>query len=229
MAFIVPEEYRVINHGRHVGNVTSAPDIGVDGYIILAGRRWKILQVDPDRMEILVEPSPGGRTPAFSGRSGSDIHPRVREMMRSLLFRDDLPTYLDHAAKEMLASARCAAREADLDRRNFLRDGTDTIWFTWTGSRVQRTLAGLGRFARGLEVQDEGIALVFEKSVESTVREAYRDLLHLRLDVETLASDYAERVMEKYDAFLSDELQCRAFANHCLDMDGALRTIALVQ
>jgi ATP-dependent Lhr-like helicase len=229
MAFVVPEEYRVINQGRHVGNVTSAPDLGVDGYIILAGRRWKVLQVDQDRMEILVEPSPGGRTPAFSGRSGYDIHPRVREMMRSLLFRSDMPAYLDSTAKDMLASARSAAREADLARRNFLQDGADTIWFTWTGSRVQRTLAGLGRYARGLEVQDEGIALTFEKSVESTVREAYREFLHDRPDVETLASNYPERVIEKYEQFLSDELQCRVFANHCLDMDGAIRTIALLE
>ena len=137
MAFKVPEEYRVIHQGRHVGNVTSAPDLGIDGYIILAGRRWKVLQVDQDRMEILVEPSPGGRAPAFSGGAGHDIHPSVREMMRALLFRDDMPAYLDPTAKEMLANARSAAKEADLARRSFLQDGSNTIWFTWTGSRIQ--------------------------------------------------------------------------------------------
>ena len=83
MAFVVPEEYRVLHQGRHIGNVTSAPDLAIDGYLILAGRRWKVLQVDQDRKEILVEPSPGGRVPTFSGTGGHDIHPRVREMMRS--------------------------------------------------------------------------------------------------------------------------------------------------
>ena len=104
MAFIVPEEYRVIHSGRHVGNVTSAPDLSVDAYIILAGRRWKILQVDQDRKEILVQPSPAGRTPSFSGTRFSDIHPKIRGTMRSLLFRDDVPIYLDPKAKEMLTS-----------------------------------------------------------------------------------------------------------------------------
>ena len=90
MAFIVPEEYRVIHRGRHVGNVTSAPDLSVDAYLILAGRRWKILQVDQDRKEILVQPSPAGRTPSFSGTRFSDIHPKIRRDHASLLFRDDI-------------------------------------------------------------------------------------------------------------------------------------------
>jgi len=229
MAFVVPEEFRVIHQGRHVGNVTSAPDLGVDGYIILAGRRWKVLQVDQERMEILVEPSPGGRAPAFSGGGGHDIHPRVREMMRSLLFRDDMPVYLDPTAKEMLANARSAAREADLAHRSFLQDGPDIIWFTWTGSRVQRTLAGLGRYKHGLEVQDEGIALTFEKSSESAVREAYRVFRNDLPDVQELASDYPDRVAEKYEPFLSEELQSQVFASHWLDLDGAMRTIATLE
>jgi len=229
MAFIVPEEYRVIHQGRHVGNVTSAPDLRTDQYIILAGRRWKILEVDQERMEILVEPSPGGRLPRFSDGAGHDIHRRVRETMKSILFRDDAPAYLDSAASDMLADARAAARDADLARCTFLRDGPDTIWFTWTGSRIQRTLAGLGSHIGGLRVQDEEIALTFEKSTEEDVREAYRRILHKCPDVQQLAACFSERVNEKYEPFLSDELQSLVFASHCLDLDGALQTIALLE
>ena len=34
--------------------------------------------------------------------------------------------------------------------------------------------------------------------------------------------------MEKYEPFLSDELQSQVFASHCLDLDGAIRTISLL-
>src|SRR4051794_19046605 len=48
-AFLVPEEFRVFHQSRHIGGVTRAPDLGIDAYLILAGRRWKVLQVDLDR------------------------------------------------------------------------------------------------------------------------------------------------------------------------------------
>ena len=86
-------------------------------------------------------------------------------------------------------------------------------------------MAGLGRYIRGLRCDDEGIALTFQKSAESAVREAYRGLLHDRPDVEQLASNYQERVIEKYEPFLSDAFQSQVFASHCLDLDGAIRTV----
>src|SRR5262249_49394653 len=120
VAFVVPEEYRVLHQARHVGNVMAAPDLGIDGYLILAGRRWQALPGDPGRKAPLVDPPPGGRSPASSGTAGHDIHPRVRETMRSLLGRDDIPVYLDPTAGAMLAGARAAAREADILQRPFL-------------------------------------------------------------------------------------------------------------
>jgi ATP-dependent Lhr-like helicase len=226
MAFTVPEEYRVTHQGRHIGNVMSTPDLASDGYLILAGRRWKILQVDRDRREILVEPSPGGRAPIFKSNGAHEIHPRVREMMRTLLVQDQMPVYLDPAARRMLNCARAAARDADLGRQQFLRDGSSTIWFTWTGSRIQRTLVGLGQYVAGMNVHDEGIALIFEKATDNLIRETYRRFLKDRPDAVKLASHYPERAREKYEPFLSDELQAQVFASHCLDVDGAVSLIA---
>ena len=60
--------------------------------------------------------------------------------------------------------ARATAREADLDRCPFVQDGPDLTWFTWTGTRIQRTLAGLGIHLGGFRVEDRGIALSFEKA-----------------------------------------------------------------
>lgn len=225
MAFIVPEDYRVIHGGRHIGNVPSEPDLGVDAYLILAGRRWKILQVDQERKEILVQPSPAGRTPFFLGTHLSDIHPKVRETMRSLLFRDDVPIYLDPKAKELLASARAAAREADLFHCAFLKDGPDIIWFPWTGSRIQRTLDGLGRYFGGLDVEDEGIALRFKKTTEAAIRDAYQKVLADCPSATKLASKFGAPVIEKYEPFLSAESQSLVFARHCLDLEGAAELI----
>jgi ATP-dependent Lhr-like helicase len=227
MAFTVAEDYRVLDRGRHVGNISPIMDPRIDGYIILAGRRWIVLQVDRDRKEILVERSPGGRAPSFSGGGGHDIHPRVREEMRSLLFRDDVPSYLDPSAREMLARARAAAREAGLEHRAFIEDGPDIVWFTWTGSRIHRTLIGLGCHVLGFKIrEDNDVAMTLTKSTEHEIRAAYSRLMQERPDVVQLASKYPGRAIEKYEPFLSEDLQSLVFASHCLDMEGAVQLIA---
>ena len=76
VAFVVEEEYRVNHDGHHIGNVGFVPEVEEEGYLILAGRRWKILAVDHDRRTIAVEPSTGGRVPRFFSGPGGDIHPR---------------------------------------------------------------------------------------------------------------------------------------------------------
>jgi hypothetical protein len=125
----------------------------------------------------------------------------------------------------MLQSARAAAHAADLGRQRFLQDGARTVWFTWTGSRIQRTLAGLGQYVASMDVHDEGIALVFEKTTEDMIRETYRRFLQDCPDAVTLASHYPERAREKYEPFLSDALQAQVFASHCLDLTGSLSII----
>ena len=65
IAFIVHDEYRVNHAGHHVGNIDFVPEFEEEGFLILAGRRWRILDIDHDRKTIIVEPSPGGRVPSF--------------------------------------------------------------------------------------------------------------------------------------------------------------------
>ena len=114
VAFVVEEEYRVTHAGHHIGNVGFVPELEEEGFLILAGRRWKVLNIDHDRKTILVEPSTGGRVPRFFSGPGGDIHPRVRAVMRELLEQDDFPVYLDPTAREMLAQARATARDSGL-------------------------------------------------------------------------------------------------------------------
>ena len=80
MAFLVHEEYRVTHQGRHIGDVGLPPLLEENPFIILAGRRWKVLDVDQDRRSILVEPSPGGRRPSFlPSASRRDPRPGPRD------------------------------------------------------------------------------------------------------------------------------------------------------
>ncbi len=85
------------------------------------------------------------------------IHAFMRRCMRSFQTLK-MPVYLDQVATEMLQEARNFARESDILNHPFFQYGKDMIWFTWCGTRVNRTLLGLGLY-KDLDVSDDGIAL----------------------------------------------------------------------
>jgi ATP-dependent Lhr-like helicase len=225
VAFIVHEEYRV-NHGsHHIGNVALNATIQPNSYLILAGRRWKILDVDQDRKVVSVEPSPGGRVPHFDVDQGGFIHPRVRQKMRELLVATAIPAYFDAGASEMLEQARGTAREAGLLDAAFVQDAREVLWFPWTGTRTQLTLYALGKFFGGLDVQDEGIVLVHRGVRTEETKAMYLGFLRNAPDAVEIARAFACRIREKYEIYLSDDQTAEQFAREVLDLDGALATI----
>ena len=224
-AFASSEEMKVFFKGHLIGTVSAPPGLGGDGYLILAGRRWKVIEIDLEKLEILVEPAKGGRLPFFSGKAGVDIHPRVRAEMLAVLRSSDLPVYLDGKAREILSLARDFACRSGILDGPIITDGADTYWFTWTGSRIHRALMGMGRFLGGLDVRDEDIALCFERTSPEAVREKYLKFLATPPDADCLAMEFPVRVSEKYDVFLPDDIQAKNFARNNLDVEGALRLI----
>ena len=224
-AFASSEDMKVYFKGHLIGTVSAPPGLGGDGYLILAGRRWKVIEIDPEKLEILVEPAKGGKLPYFSGKSGADIHSRVRTEMLAVLRTNDLPIYLDDKAREILGLARDFARRTGILDNAIVTDGPDTYWFTWTGSRIHRTLMGMGRFLGGLDIRDEDIALCFERTSPEKVRETYAKILAEPPDADRLAMKFPARVSEKYDIFLPDDLQARNFARNNLDIQGALSLV----
>src|SRR5262249_41277995 len=152
------EEFRVTHEGQAIGSIDAHPGLVTESYIILAGRRWKVLEINVERRGIVVGPSRGGRLPPVLGAGRPGVPPRVRLMMRALLFVNYVPPYLDAVARDMLSRARVTAREAGLETRPFFLDGPDVIWFTWTGSRINRTLLALGLSLSRWHVTDDEIA-----------------------------------------------------------------------
>jgi ATP-dependent Lhr-like helicase len=220
-AFQTPDEFAVLHDGRRIGSVAVFPATNTDHFLILAGKRWRVLDVNPDRKVILVTPAKGGRLPVFRTSGGPDIHPRVREQMRSVLFGKSDPVYLDATGRRMLESARQAARNANLAHRQFHADGHELYWFTWTGTRIQRTLMAFLRESAKFDVSDGGVALIFDHAEETQVREAIRSFLQNTPTPEALASLIPNKALEKYERFLSEELQAIVFARNCLDVGGA--------
>jgi ATP-dependent helicase Lhr and Lhr-like helicase len=224
--FMAKTELRVVAGGRAIGTVVASPNVDVGTHLILAGRRWKILEIDARRHEVLVEPSRAGRVPRFQTAGSAEILGMVRQKMREVLRRNDLPPYLDARGRQMLVTARTTARETRLLHSPWFVEGAQTAWFTWTGSRINRTLLAIGRHVANLEAVDEGIALLFTNADPAQIQAAYAEALRQPPAPEELAATFPVKATEKYEGMLSDALQTAVFAHNSLDVPGALAVMA---
>ena len=218
-AFTTSDEFRVVASGHVIGTVSANDHLECDQFLILAGHRWKIVEVYRDQKEILVERAPGGRVPSFNGCMGADIAADVRRKMREVLFSDLVPVYLDRKSVEILETARIAAANANLANHQFFSDGANTLWFTWTSSKVNRTLASFGRnCGRFKTIDDEGIGLVFHDVSAGDVVNAYLSIMKNPPDAVQLASSFPVKAVEKYEPYLSDDLLSKVVARNTLDV-----------
>jgi ATP-dependent helicase Lhr and Lhr-like helicase len=222
-AFATPPEYDVIHNGTTLGTlpVRYLPDLGE--HIIFAAKRWQVSGVDTRRGQLLVVPAAGRKRPKFQG-AGGEIHATVREEMHDVLTSDKEFSYLNADANNMLSSARRSAREAGLLESDLISlPGECTVWFTWTSSRVHRTLNLMAR-SIGLTATDREIALDVRCRKEELTRQMTR-FLDSPPTAESLAKLIEPKIRRKYDGYLDEDILVASLADEAIDVSHAIETI----
>ena len=219
-AFQGPDEFAVL-HGQHaIGTLPLrfVPNIGE--HLVLAGRRWKIALVDLERAEIHVAPAVGRKRPLFMGGPG-EIHDRIRLRMREILAEDREYAYLSPIAATLLRQARCAARESGATSQLLLAAGEkSTLWFTWVGTRVQRSL--LAMLANvNVGASDRGVAIEAALGRDECAM-IIRRIAEREPDALAIAAHVQPKERRKYDRLLTPELLDRSISSDLLDVPGAL-------
>jgi len=64
---MTPEEYEVVSSNKKIGTLHKGIAISEGDNIILAGKLWKILQIDNKRNKVYVEKTGGAKPPGFLG------------------------------------------------------------------------------------------------------------------------------------------------------------------
>jgi len=210
-------DMQVIHKGRKIGSVAKTPGLENRKFLILAGKRWEITNIDYKKKEILVEPSRGAKPPKFFGSPGPDLHPKIREKMKDILFSDNEIPYLDPKAKEMLEMARKTAIDAELHLKSYLVDGNDIYWFTWTGTARNRTLLKLWAMYGEYQIEDCGIALKISNTTLEEMGDFYSEISENMPSLYEISEKVGDLVHEKYDRFVPDELLVSAYAMRFLD------------
>ncbi|NLX57661.1 MAG: DEAD/DEAH box helicase, partial [Phycisphaerae bacterium] len=223
-AFATPEEYRVTCDGRLIGLLPALFLPSERDHLILAARRWEVVGIDHDRGEIEVRPARSHKPPKFLG-GGGEIHSRVRQKMREVVTGNGDARYLNDEGTQMLREARAAATAAGLANRNVIPTGDGScVWFTWTGTVVQRTLMAMARML-GLDAQDQNVAIEFGHSTDE-VKERLRCLSATSPAALSLAEHVPTRFIRKYDPYLSEDLLRRQLAESLLDVSGAMYLVS---
>lgn len=224
-AFQTPEEYRIVTHGKTLGTLPVEYPLTEGLYLIFAGHRWRVLTVDQERRIVDVERSAAGRVPSFSGNRGW-IHDRIREEMYRLYVSKEVPIFLDAIAQDLLIEARTHFNRFRLENTPLLSNGQQTLLFCWKGDLVMNTIL-VQLQARGLMVGRDAIALTIEDTTPAKVLKELRAIATKPpVNPVALAATVRNKINEKYDPFLSEELLCQNYASSYLDIQGAWNTIA---
>lgn len=221
-AFTTEEEFRLVTEGKTLGSLPISKPLEPDSYVIFAGRRWRVRHVDLAAKVIEVVPDKGGKPPKFEG-AGGKVHDRVREEMRLVLLGDVPVPFLDQQAVVLLSEARANFCRLGLDTQPVIAAGGGVRIFPWKGDWVMDTLA-LAMERRGYKVENEGLSLRLRETVLDSVSDMLFDLSEGAFPTESeLAGEILNKVQEKWDWLLTDELLNRNYASHNLDIDGAKR------
>jgi ATP-dependent Lhr-like helicase len=103
--FKTERNYKVFYRDRIIGELTSTAQLQVDQNIYLAGKMWKIIDMNSRKMEISVQEAVDGKRPVFSGGSGN-IHPKVREKMLEIALDDSPLPDCDKPAQAAIAELK---------------------------------------------------------------------------------------------------------------------------
>lgn len=211
--FKTPEEYRVINGDKTLGSLPVDSLIMTGQHIVFGGKRWKVLDVDPDKKVISVEYARGGQAPRFGG-SGLAIHDEIRKEMFNILLDGDyrIPIgdqkidFIDAKAKELFTESVEYFNAAGLANKSILQVGKSTCIFIWLGDKTVNTIAALlinlgykvGNFAGVLIVEDAD-----KKNIESSLKKL---LLNALPTEQSLAYSVRDKCIDKFDEYLPEDI-----------------------
>lgn len=211
-------EYAVLNGADSIGTVASpAP---VDHVMRLAGKTWRVREVDESRRVVLVEPAKG-KADAYWTSSAGDVHNRVAQRMKQVLTEDTDFPYLRSKARQRLVEARSFARSSGLVDGVLHEDAGGTLVLPWVGSAAIRalSLAVMATYGVNMVVARGGELSFGVKASQPATLDALRA---------GLSGKQIERLLRicprlasttgKFDKFVPQELQTEAFLMDGLDV-----------
>ena len=222
------EDFTVRCASEEIGTITTPPPVG--DRFALAGRVWEVLETDMPRRLIFVKAVDGKMEVSWPGDAG-EIHTKILEGMREVLFSDKEYAFLGQNAKERLSDARRVARNSKMKKLPMVfLGGQSYVLFPWLGTRAFRTVRRLmQKYAGELgisDIQSEGCYYITfkAKSGADMLFDNLRAIIARDgIDTRELVSDSECPVFEKFDEHVPPELLRDAYALDRLSADEVIK------
>lgn len=220
-AFWSPDEYRLVADEKTIGTLPVTSPLIEGKLLIFGGQRWEVESVDENKQVALLKQAPGGKVPRFGGE-GAFIHSRVREEMYSTYTGTDFPRYLDPKCVDLLEEGRMHFERLNLQNRNIVSQGEHTVLFVWSGDRIVNTVHVL-LSRRGYQASKIGMTLqVRDCRPEELLDELQQIATSIPPESAELAEFVENKMIDKHDHYLTDDLLNTNYASKRLDVAGAL-------
>jgi ATP-dependent Lhr-like helicase len=213
-------EYDVIAGSEHVGTLMSPPP--VDTVFRLAGRTWRVKDVDMKKRAVLVQRARGKARTTWAG-GGGGIHIRVMERIRQLLDEELEPGYLNDIGLARLREARELSMESQLTVESVLPASEGSSFLVpWLGSSgfAALMLALKARLGDTKVSTGDGPFFMTVKVPMGAVVET----LEQPLSQDEIRSELSSRAVPrdgKFDEYIPEDLVLEAFVEDAIDVEEA--------
>ena len=209
--FETPEEWRLTSVGRVLGTLPISNPVFKDGLVVFAGRRWIIKEVDERAKTLLVAPHTAGVVPKFERTSFEPAHDRLSQEMLVVYRSNDVPTYLDGKAREILAEGRETFEAESLGEQPIVQDDDDLHIFTWRGSLLNSVFAATLAMA-GLEAEAHDFGITLPKTTPHGIDNVLSKVAGMRIDPHDVASFVSNIQSGRFAEFVPRPLAERLWA-----------------
>lgn len=235
--FKTPEEYRLVAGSKTLGTLPVTTLLLPEQYIIFAGIRWQVKDIDMDKKVIYVNAvQGGGKPPDFDGDGDMSIHDRVRQEMYDILSSGDYRIsvgdkkvdFADKTARELFAESIDTFDRCQLRHRSLIDQDGNTYIFMWRGDKVVNTLAAL-LIQHDFYTERYAGVICINKVDSVQVTRFLQTLAHEPMPSATeLAENVPNKMIEKFDEYLPENLLNIGYSAKTFDIDGLSEWLQLL-
>lgn len=226
--FETNREYTVKSKNLTIGTLSSIPY--VDEVFTLAGRKWKVIDIDQNTKVIYVEPAQNRKLKGWISQCGLMYHDNVINKVRSILLDDKYYSYLSSESKLLLDRSRISMTNKDLlNNEYFYLETNEILFIPWVGTKTLETIELILKyFKQALEINKVTLSDYYIKiETKLTISELKVRLRNINLTDKDLINiaEFTYLNYDKFDNLIPKELLIKAKCEDRLDFEKALNVL----
>ena len=220
-AFASSVDYSIEHDSDKIGLVPRDQLPPVGEHLLLAGRRWLVIDIDDRAKRAAVVPARGKRVPLFMGAAGS-LDREVMQTMKTILKSAEVPAFLHSDAVVSLQHARTYYEQLPRAGPDVFETINGIGILPWEGTAINAALAAFAK-ADGIEaeISRDGLLITYGGCSRVRAEAHWRRVAAGSYTTEDLIPFVGDTTRERFDDFVPAAFLASAYISECLDVSGA--------